>query len=367
MAVARIGAERLPRLRAAAQLLHRPKAIRSPEEAVRLAAGIQAQDPFAARLGVRARVAGPTAADVDAARADRSILRSWAMRGTLHLVSAEDAAWLLPLFAARELSWSRRRIEELLGLDRRAQRRAVKRIARLLASEGLQSRQQVLADLERAGFEIAGQNAVYHVGRLAVLEGVACLGPEDRGKTTYVLARDWVGDPPKVERPEAMKELARRYLGAFGPADERDLAAWSGLGLRECREAVASIATELAEVSVAGERRWLLSSRRPRAPRSPLLRLVPAFDNHLMGHRAREVAVPAERTGEVWPGAGIVRATVLLDGVAIATWGARRSGSGIRITVDPFKALKAGTAVALRREAEEIGRFEGRSATLTIA
>lgn len=362
--IARIAPDRLPRLRAAAQLLHRPAAVRDPAEAVRLAAGIQAQDPYAARLGIRARAAGPTSADVDAARAGRSILRAWTMRGTMHLLATEDAAWLLPLFSERELAISRRRIAELLGFDERDQRRAVKRIEKLLTSQGPQSRQQVLADLESAGFKMGEQNAVHHIGRLAVLEGLVCLGPEERGKTTYVLARDWIGELPRIEREFAMEEIARRYMGAFGPAGERDLAAWSGLGLRECRDALGRIGSELSEVSVEGEARWLLSSRRPRAPRSPLVRMVPAFDNNLMGHRSREIAVPPDQVKQVWPGAGIVRATVLVDGVAVATWGARRSAKTITISLEPFGRIGDATMAAIAREVADVGRFEGLTATL---
>lgn len=355
---------RLPRVRAAAQLLHRPAGVRDPVEAVRLAAGIQAQDPYAARLGVRARMRGATAAAVDGAREEGALLRAWVMRGTLHLFAAEDAAWLLPLFEERERRWSRKRVEQLLGLDARAQARSVKVIERLLAAEGRVTRTAVIAALERAGYEARGQNAVHHLARLAIHEGVACMGPEENGRTTYVLARDWLGERPRVDREQAMDELARRHLGAFGPATERDMAAWSGLALGACRAAMGRIGGELEEVAVGGERRWALRARPPRTPRGRQVRMLPAFDNHLMGHSSRDIAVPADRVKEVWPGAGIVRATVIADGIAVATWGARRVGGRIRISIAPFGSLGAETRAAIEREAADIGRFEGLSAVL---
>src|SRR5690349_2658822 len=119
-------------IRAGGQLLHRPAAVTNPADAVREAAFIQAQDPHAARLGIRARCRGITAAAVDAARADRSLMRSWVMRGTLHVFPAEDAAWLLSLFSERELRWARNRIHKLMGLDRADQDRAVAVVQRLL-------------------------------------------------------------------------------------------------------------------------------------------------------------------------------------------------------------------------------------------
>lgn len=87
--------------------------------------------------------------------------------------------------------------------------------------------------------------------------------------------------------------------------------------------------------------------------------MLPAFDNHLMGHSSRDIAVPGEQVKRVWPGAGIIRATVLIDGIAVATWGARRVGGEIRISLQPFAPLDDSTRAAVEREARDIGRFEG--------
>jgi Winged helix DNA-binding domain len=354
----RVDPERLPRVRAAAQLLDRPSSIRDPVEVVRLAAGVQAQDPYAARLGIRARARGLSAAEVDRAREEGSLLRGWVMRGTLHLYPADDAAWLATLFASRELAWSRKRVAEGLGLDARGQERAVKLMARVLEGRGPVARTEVAEQLAEHGIPTDGSIASFHVPRLAVLSGIACMGPEQAGRTTYVLGREWIGEPPPVDYERALEELARRHLGAFGPADERDLAAWSGLGLRVCRAAIARIAAELEEVWVGEERRWMLRKRPARTPRRPLVRLLPAFDNHLMGHGSREAAVPAGELTRVWPGGGIVRATVLVDGVAVATWRARRAGGKLRIAVAPFGPLPGRVEEAVAREVAEIGRFE---------
>ena len=111
---------RLARLRATAQGLHRPHAIRHPVDVIRGAGPVQAQEPRAARLAFRARSRGLTAADVDRARTEeRSLLRAWCMRKTVHLICAEDAGWLLPLFSETIVRWSRKRLADF-GLDRRA-------------------------------------------------------------------------------------------------------------------------------------------------------------------------------------------------------------------------------------------------------
>jgi hypothetical protein len=359
---------RLAPVRAVAQLLHRPSGVPDPVEVVRDAAGIQAQDANAARLGIRARSARTSVSDVERARAeDRSIVRTWAMRGTLHLLATEDLCWQRTLFAERELEWSRRRLSEALGVDRRAQERSVRLIVRMLEKEGVVTRREVLDRLEGAGIEFERQTAGHHLPRLAVLEGVACLGP-DRGRdTTYVLTRDWIGEPPAVERDRALAELASRYLAAFGPADEADMAAWAGLGLGECRAALASISSELAEVRVGPLRLAMLRRATLRGPRGRLVRMLPGFDNYLIGHASRDFAVPPEHAGRVWPGGGIIRPTVLVDGHAIGTWTTRRAKGRNQISLDAFAALDDDVIAAISREVEDIGRFEGLTATLARA
>ena len=353
-------------IRAGGQLLHRPSGDGDPVEAVRGAAFLQAQDPQAARLGVRARVRGITAADVDAARSERALMRGWAMRGTLHLFPAEDTAWLLALFHERELRWARSRIHKLMDLDRRAQDRAVGVVRKLLEGRGEPVlRVDVVAELERAGYDTS-TNAIHHLARLAVLDGVAYLGPDAGTRTTYVAAGDWLKARRPPPREQAMAELARRHVGAFAPADERDLAAWSGLGLRECRAALDRIAGELTEVEVSGARKWALRRRPLRAPRRPLVRMLGAFDNHLMGHGNRDVSVPRSHLKRVWPGSGIVNATLLVDGIASATWKTRRSPGRIEVTLEPFVSLDRATLARVEREVGEIGRFEGREAALEV-
>ncbi|MGH2992884.1 MAG: winged helix DNA-binding domain-containing protein [Solirubrobacterales bacterium] len=353
-------------MRAAAQLLNRPGALRDPAEVVRRTAGIQAQDANAARLGIRARSARTTASDVERARAEeRSIVRVWAMRGTLHLLATEDLGWQLPLFAEPELEWSRRRLSEALGVDRGAQERAVRMIAGMLEAEGTVTRREVLDRLESAGVAFDRQTAGHHLPRLAVLEGVALLGPDRGRETTYVLARDWIEELRRAPRDSALAELARRYLAAFGPADERDMAAWAGLNLGDCRAGLAAIASELAEVRVGERRLAMLRTAKLRAGRGRLVRLLPGFDNYLIGHASREFAVPSEHTRRIWPGGGIIRPTLLVDGVVAGTWTTRRAAGRIRVSLEGFAPLDEEVRAAVSREVEDIGRFEGLPVTPT--
>ena len=308
-----------------------------PVELARHLVGVQAQDVRAAALSVRARTEGVDAARLARAiETDRSLVRMWAMRGTLHLVASEDSLWLHELFSPPQLATERRTLAKL-GVSEAGAERAVTEIRRALA-DGPLMRAELCERLERAGIDTSGRLAA-HLPHLAALEGHIVFGPRRAGKDTYVLAADWLGPRPAVAREDALAELARRYARAFGPADPADFAAWSGLGLRDAR---------------AGWERARPTAAEAGPPDPPLVRLVPAFDTYLLGYRGRELAVAPEHAAAVWPGGGIVRATVLANGLACATWSLRRSGARHVLEVQPF-----GEPPDVSDEAADIGRFLG--------
>src|SRR5215208_490954 len=310
--------------RSAPPRCERGRRARDLVELVRHIVGIQAQDPSAAALSIRARTEGLTAADVERAIEERRLVRTWLMRGTLHLVAAEDAGWLHALFAPRQLRRERRTLSKL-GVSDAEQARAVNLIRDMLAGGAL-TRADLCGELERAGIDTAGRKAA-HLPYLAALEGHVVFGARRGGKDTYMPAGEVLRRPATLD--DAMGELARRYARAYAPADARDFAAWSGLPAHAV-EAPLDTAT---------------------APDPPLVRLVPAFDTYLLGYRSRELAVPAEHARRIWPGGGIVRAAVLSNGLAIGTW--RRRGT--RVEVEPFGDLPAEDT--LEAELADVERF----------
>jgi hypothetical protein len=270
---------------------------------------------------------------------DRSIVRLWAMRGTIHLVPREDAAWLVDLLGPLGMTGSRRRLAQL-GVPETGLPRAVKLIQAALSEYGPLTRVELMEHLARAGITTDGQAAA-HLPMLAALQGLVCFGPPHGGKPTYVLRDDWLGkDLPRIPRGRAVAELARRYLRAFGPATPEDFASWSGLPLRDARE---------------GWPEGARDSRRVEPPDPATVRLLPAFDTYLLGYRTRELIVPAEHAREVWPGGGIVRPTVVANGRALGTW--RRAGT--KVEVEPFPGAPIDEE-AVAEEVEDVRRFLAR-------
>jgi len=338
----------LRRRRAGAQLLASGSA--APDRAVAHLLAVQAQDLRAARLALRARGAADALPDVDAALTDdRSLVVAWLMRGTLHLVAREDHGWLSALTADQNAATIRRRLGQLGVSDGDAER-SVAAIEAALGSEGPLPRSRLAERLRGAGLPGEGQ-AVPHLLALAAGRGAIVLGPIAGGEHAFALARDWLGAPGRTpDRDAALAELARRYLRGHGPATPRDLATWSGLGLRDARAGLAAIAGELEQAGELVD----LAGRPPPPARLPP-RLLAAFDPYLLGWKDRSFAVDAADARRVHPGGGIVRATAIDRGRAVGTW----TMPGGRVALEPFDSLPRTVEAALRREARDVERFLG--------
>ncbi len=338
----------LLRKRLAAQALAGP-ALPDPLSVAERLLAVQGQDPRGARLAIRARTEGLAAADVDRALGEGSLLIAWLNRGTLHLVRSEDYHWLAAVVTPALLNESARRLA-VEGIDARRAARAVARIERLLAEEGPMTRAALREGLERDGFPREGQ-AFAHVCFRAGVLGVLVRGPMIGAQHAYVLARDWLGEPPpEVERASALAELARRYLAGHSPAGDRDLARWAGLPLRDARVGLAAIASETVERDDG-----LLALRGEETPEPdlPAPRLLGAFDPVLLGWRSRE-AITGPHT-EVVTTNGLFRPFAMVEGRAVATWRLVRG----EVSIEPLARIAGAARAALESDAEDVRRFMG--------
>jgi hypothetical protein len=336
--------------RGAAQLLSGPPADSAEAVAGRLLA-IQGQDPRGARLAIRARSTGLTAADVDRAlTVRRTLVTGWLNRGTRHLVRSADYWPLHQLTTPPLYTGCFRRLAQE-GIQPDQADRGVTVIEYALRTDGPLTRAQLGERLSAAGLRTAGQALVYLLF-LAGLRGVSARGPLTGQEQAYVLARDWLGAPPAFDRDAALGWLARRYLAGHGPAADRDLAKWSGLALRDVRRGLASIAAELAEradglVSLAGEP----GDRTP--AELPPARLLGAFDPVLHGWQSRALVLGCHDKAIVQ--GGMFRAFAMVRGRAAGTWGL----PGGRVALTELEDLTAADRAELAADAADVTRFLG--------
>lgn len=336
-------------LRIAAQRLAGPPCP-TPEDAVGWMTAMQGQDLAGVITSVALRTAGRHRSDVVGAFDLGRVVRTWPMRGTLHVVVAGDLHWMVDLMAARPLvAMARRRVQ--LGLEDAHVTRARDLVTDELAGGGARVRAEIMSRWDAAGLPVTGGRG-YHLLALLAHQRVLCLGPVRGKDQAFVLVDEWIERPVAISRDEALARLAWGYLRSHGPATVQDLARWSGLGLTDVRAGVAAVSDRLDRIDVDGLT-YHLDPATPdllRAHRAAVrdVHLLPGFDELVLGYADRSMTLPAVHADRVVPGGnGVFRPTVVDDGVVVGTWRAAGAGSRRRLEAEPFTAWTARVAAVL--------------------
>jgi Winged helix DNA-binding domain len=306
--------DQLRRARVASQHLHRPRR-RSATDIVRHLLGVQAQIYSAGVQALQARTEGLTVEAVERARLrSRSIVWTWAMRGTLHFIPAEDHAWLVPLRKDRVEQRSHLRFRQM-GMRLDEATKAARMIVRMLEREGPLTRPEIAERIEARGVRLKDPQVSYHLLFLLAGAGKIVRGP-DRGRNpTYVLTRDWIRKSRKLPREQALAELAVRYLRAHQPAEPVDLAFWAGISMPDARRGWKAIERRLVEVKALGRTMWTLKGKLEEAPKG-LKGELPSFDEYLLGWKDRSFIADKATWRKINPGAGWYNPAQVVDGVA---------------------------------------------------
>jgi winged helix DNA-binding protein len=343
-------------------------------DVVRDVCGLQAQLFSAAELGLSARVAGLRQQDVrDELWTRRSLVRAWTVRGTIHLIPAED----LPLWMGA--LGSRRYWESSVWLARHGLtgKEAAAIFETVIDSlDGLALTRAEIADavVERLGAWTRRKISSMWGEMLApaTYMGKLCFGPSKGANVTFVRADQWIGGHWRaIEPDEAWRELVCRYLRAYGPSPLSGIARWFGLEPAEARALLARLGSDVVE----REQGWLLASDRRATSRvrAASIRLLPQYDAYVMGCHPRESIVHDLARARVrtfrrgrWEGVAGVP-VLLVDGVVSGVWQRTFRRDRIEIAVEPAMRLSAPQRAELGVEAERIGSFFGREVDLSVA
>ncbi len=336
-------------LRLAAQRIAGPGSA-TATDAVGWLTAMQAQDHNGVLTSVALRTASGARQGVEAALDAGEVVKSWPMRGTLHLVMAEDLPWMLNLAAPRVVAGAASRRAQL-GLDV-----PILEHARELTVQGLTGgqalrRDELLAVWDEGGLVTAGQRGYHLLWHLAQT-GILCFGPVRHGAQRIVLVDEWIPHPRRLERDEALGELAWRYFRSHGPATVRDFARWTKLVAADVRAGLALARPRLARIDVDGVEHLmdpqtpdLLDAGRHRARG---VFLLPGFDEFILGYQDRRAALPAEFARLIVPGGnGVFRPTVVCDGQVVGTWKHTGRGAKRTISATPFTSFSGEVAEAV--------------------
>src|SRR5215831_14045710 len=199
------------------------------------------------------RIAGAT---FEQALANRTIIRTWPMRGTLHFVAAADVQWMLELLTPRIVANNAQRLLRQFGLDEAAFARSKDLVARAPQGDTRLTRNATYEVLETEGVSTAGQRGLHILWRLAQ-DGVICFGAREGKQQTFALLDEWAPKAKRMSRDESLAELAGRYFTSRGPATLQDFAWWSGLTTADASAGLEMAKRSLAQETVKGQTYWL--------------------------------------------------------------------------------------------------------------
>lgn len=317
---------------------------------------MQAQDYAGGLWSLGARLPF-TRTEVEHALERREALRTWPMRGTIHLVPAADARWMLEVLGERALARAAHRRAHL-GLDEATARRALDVLGAALAGGGRLTRAECLAALADAGLPADGQRG-YHLLRFAGQRGVICLAPNRGAEQTFVLLDEWVPRSHRPDRDEALATIATRYVRSHGPVPRSDLAGWTGLTSADTRAAVAAAGDALATVEVDGAAMLVTPEALadPPPPQPDPVLVLPGFDEYLLGYKNRTLMIAPEHSHAIIPGGnGVFQATVVRAGRVVGTWKRSTTATRTTVTVLPLVPLdRREVEAAFERYAHFIG------------
>jgi hypothetical protein len=319
--------------------------------------GLHAQVMSSAELSLWARVEGlPRDAVQEALWKTRSLVKLWAMRGTLHLLpSAELGMWLSALGTYTHYGNRTPEIDAIADAVRDALE------GRLLTRDGLASevrKRTGSAMLEEWVRESWGTSL-----KAISFRGLLCFAPSEDGRVRFTKPETWVPGIAATPDPDrALQEVTRRFLAAYGPTTPKHFGLWwGGAGPTRARRMLEELGAEVREVELDGERAWLLAEDLPEiesASRPRAARLLPAFDPWVVGASRTDDAVvdPAYR-GRVYRPQGWMSPVLLVDGRIVGLWRHSLKTRHVVVELEPFRRLPAWAAKQLEAEAERLAAF----------
>jgi uncharacterized protein YcaQ len=325
--------------------------------------GLHAQLLSSAELTLWARVGGLSRTAVrEALWRDRTLVKTWAMRGTLHLLpSSEYALWQAALSNYRH--WLRPGWLRAFGMTLRDHQRLGDAIGEALSEKPL-TRAELAAEVERRTRSRKLRDHVLQswgsMLKPAAYQGRLCFGPSAGQNVRFVRPAAWLGRLRAAwDARAALVEMARRFLAAHGPASREDFARYWHVSAAQTRKLFDEAGA--VPVDVEGTARWMLAEDVAGASARGTVRsvrLLPAFDQYVIGASAHaELLMPGPFRPRVYRAQGWLSPVLLVDGTLAGVWRADRKGKALAVRIEPFRPLPRAVLRAAEEEAERLAAF----------
>ncbi len=340
--------------------------------------GLQAQVMSAAELQAWARVDGITSQDIRAALwNEHSLVKTWAWRGTLHLLASRE----FPIYVGA-LTTHKRHLskawQNYFGISEQEMAAIMDGVRDALDGNNLTREQLAMEVAKQTAVPALRESMSSGWGSLlkpSAFRGDLCFGPSQGQSITFVRPDQWIGPFDPEDLQEALKEMARRYITTYGPASREDFARWIGITPPEGGRVIQTIADEVEPVTVEGWKGWkgwalkrdVSDLQNLQATSS--VRLLPSFDpfvvarSHASVHAVPDYEVNRERIYRV---AAWVTPVVIVDGRIEGIWEYEKRRNSIAVKLETFGALHAGIKRSIEEEVEKLGVFLGGKAELEL-
>jgi hypothetical protein len=339
--------------------------LRKPARVVSWLCAVQAQDFPAAKWAIGLRAPGVQDGDVEQAFNDGLILRTHVLRPTWHFVSPEDIRWMLALTAPRIHAGSAYYYRQS-GLDAKTLAKSCAMMHRMLEGGHYLTRAEMAVHLKRAKVPADGLKLAYLMMH-AELEGAICSGPRRGKQFTYALLDERAPKTKALDRPEALAELAKRYFASHGPATVRDFSWWSGLTVKDVKEAIGAARPILESTTINGLQYWSGDTAQGPALKSGSAYLLPNYDEYLIAYKDRGPVVDPSRAANIAARTGGALANhLVIDGRLAGGWSRTLEGNSVTLDVAPYKKLTPVQSRAVANAADCYGEFLGLPANLSL-
>ena len=327
----------------------------TPKEVVSWLGAVQAQDYSGAKYAIGLRLKNSKENQVEKAIADRAIIRTWPMRGTLHFIDADDVRWMLSLLTPRIISGMAGRNRQL-ELDDKVFGKSNELLVKAMEGGKQLMRSEVYEILENHGIATSGQRGIHIINYLAQHQ-VLCHGFHNEKQPTYALLDEWIPASKKLDKDEALAEIALRYFNSHGPATVNDFVWWTGLKLSDARKGLNAIAGRLLCEEVGGNTYWFSPELPDKTPAKTAI-LLPGFDEYMLGYTNRSLMVDKEFLPRIVPGNnGMFMPTIVIDGIAQGIWKRSFKKDKVMIELFPFEKLTRSQLEQINSAAKRYGKY----------
>ena len=328
---------------------------KTPAEVLSWLGAIQGQDFAGAKWSIGLRLPGTTESEIEKAMDNMNIVRTWLMRGTLHIAFAKDIRWILELLSPKIIKGGAGRFRQL-ELDEGIFKKSRKIITKILQNKNHLTRNEIFTVLKKSGISTTGQRGIHIIWKFA-LEGLICFGPLKGRQQTFVLLDEFLPETKKINREAALSELAIKYFFSRGPATLQDFVWWSGLKLTGAKMGLDSIASQLNKESIYGQTYWFKTIESKITNKSGIF-LLPGFDEYLLGYKGKYGTLEEMHAQKICPGKnGIFNPTIVSNGQIVGIWKRTFKKKEVIITPEPFFQFSESEIKSFKKAAIFYGRY----------